>query len=127
MPRTTTSISAQRVQTAPDRVLRSGVEIPDHRHRRLLRTRRERPRGYRAAEQRDEVPPVLTELHANPHDERGPHRRISNWQRSVSGYSSQPRRSQSRIDICHGGPQRSVTMNSAGRSIHSNMSVHEAV
>jgi hypothetical protein len=34
---------------------------------------------------------------------------------------------QSRIDICHGGPQRSVTMNSAGRSIHSNMSVHEAV
>src|SRR5262249_32307482 len=30
-------------------------EKPDHRHRGLLRTRRERPRGRRAAEQRDEV------------------------------------------------------------------------
>jgi hypothetical protein len=28
-----------------------------HRHRRLLRMRRERPRGRRAAEQRDELPP----------------------------------------------------------------------
>jgi hypothetical protein len=42
------------------------------------RARGERPGGSRAAEQRDEVPPVLTELHAIPHDERGPHRRISN-------------------------------------------------
>src|SRR6516165_8786778 len=31
------------------------AEKPDHRHCRLLRTRRERPRGRRAAEQRDEL------------------------------------------------------------------------
>jgi aminoglycoside phosphotransferase (APT) family kinase protein len=54
--------------------------------------RRERPRRRSAAEQRDELAPVLTELHAIPHDERGPHRRISNWRRSVSAYSNQPRR-----------------------------------
>src|SRR5262245_46965348 len=46
--------------------------------------RRERPRG-RATKQRDEVAPFLIELHAIPHAERGPRRRISNWQRSVSG------------------------------------------
>ena len=34
------------------------VEEPDHRHRRLLRPRRERPRGRRAAEQRDELAPL---------------------------------------------------------------------
>jgi hypothetical protein len=33
---------------------RSGAEIPDHRHCRLLRARRERPCS-RAAEQRDEI------------------------------------------------------------------------
>src|SRR5262249_5708618 len=32
-------------------------EKPDHRHRWLLRLRRERPRGCRAAEQRDELAP----------------------------------------------------------------------
>jgi len=32
-------------------------ENPDHRHRRLLRASRERPRGCRAAEQRDEGAP----------------------------------------------------------------------
>jgi hypothetical protein len=32
----------------------AGTKEPDHRHRRLLRPRRERPRGCRAAEQRDE-------------------------------------------------------------------------
>jgi hypothetical protein len=37
---------------------RPAVEEPDHRHRRLLRPRRERPRG-RAAEQRDELAPVV--------------------------------------------------------------------
>ena len=37
---------------------RSGVKIPDHRHRRLLRPRRERPRRRRAAEQRDELAPL---------------------------------------------------------------------
>src|SRR5262249_41113995 len=34
---------------------RSTVEESDHRHRRLLRARCERPRGRRAAEQRDEL------------------------------------------------------------------------
>src|SRR5262249_4495926 len=32
-----------------------GIQKPDHRHRRLLRPRRERPARYRAAEQRDEL------------------------------------------------------------------------
>jgi len=31
------------------------VEKPDHQHRRLLRARRERPRGCRAAEKGDEI------------------------------------------------------------------------
>src|SRR6516164_8665113 len=35
-----------------------GVKKSDHRHRRLLRTRRERPRGRRAGEQRDERAPL---------------------------------------------------------------------
>ena len=34
---------------------RKAVQEPDHRHRRLLRARRERPRRPRAAEQRDEL------------------------------------------------------------------------
>ena len=34
---------------------RPAAEKPDHRHRRLLRARRERPRRRRAAEQRDEL------------------------------------------------------------------------
>src|SRR5262249_59957449 len=38
-------------------VRRSLVKEPDHRHSRLLRPRRERPRGCRAAEKCDEVPP----------------------------------------------------------------------
>src|SRR5499427_2494969 len=37
---------------------RRTAEEPDHRHRRLLRTRRERPRNHRAAEQRDEIAAV---------------------------------------------------------------------
>ena len=37
---------------------RCAVEKPDHRHRRLLRARRERPRRRRAAEQRDELAPL---------------------------------------------------------------------
>src|SRR5262245_40820633 len=36
---------------------RSAMEEPDHRHRRLLRLRRERPRRCRAAKQHDELPP----------------------------------------------------------------------
>jgi hypothetical protein len=43
------------------------VEEPDHRHRRLLRARRQRPRNRSAAEQRDEVPSFqLIELHSVP-------------------------------------------------------------
>jgi hypothetical protein len=34
-------------------ISRSGIEITDHRHRRLLRARRERPRKHRAADERD--------------------------------------------------------------------------
>ena len=45
----------KRAQTARVRVWRRGNEIPDHRHRRLLRPRRKRPRRRRAAEQRDEL------------------------------------------------------------------------
>src|SRR5215831_10475189 len=37
---------------------RCTVKKSDHRHRRLLRMRRERPRGRRTAEQRDELAPV---------------------------------------------------------------------
>ena len=41
----------------------SAVEKPDHRHRRLLRARRHRPRR-RAAQQRGELAPIdVTELH----------------------------------------------------------------
>src|SRR5262249_2981060 len=36
---------------------RPGAEITDHRHRRLLRARRERPRRDDATEQRDELAP----------------------------------------------------------------------
>ena len=39
-------------------IRRRGAEKPDHRHRRLLRPRRERPRRRRAAEQRDELAPL---------------------------------------------------------------------
>src|SRR5215510_14071461 len=45
---------AECAQTVRHRVRRSGVKEPNHRHRRLLRIRRERPRG-RAAKQRDEL------------------------------------------------------------------------
>ena len=37
---------------------RLAVEEPNHRHRRLLRARRERPRHHSAAEQRDELAPL---------------------------------------------------------------------
>src|SRR5262245_48501611 len=38
-------------------ILTERVQEPDHRHRRLLRARRERPRDRHAAEQRDELAP----------------------------------------------------------------------
>src|SRR5262249_27008884 len=47
------------------------AEKSNHRHCRLLRARRQRPRGRRAAEQRDERAAFWIELHAIPHDERG--------------------------------------------------------
>src|SRR5262249_20677480 len=37
---------------------RAGTEEPNHRHRRLLRARRERPCDHRAAKQRDEFAPL---------------------------------------------------------------------
>jgi hypothetical protein len=46
---------------------RSAVQIPHHRHRRLLRPRRERPCRRRAAEQRDELAASHSiELHSVP-------------------------------------------------------------
>jgi hypothetical protein len=55
-------------QAIRDHLSRSVVEESDHRHRRLLRARRERPRG-RAAEQRDELAPS----HCLPQDRDQPH------------------------------------------------------
>jgi hypothetical protein len=45
-------------QTIHVSVRRLAVEKPDHRHRRLLRMSRERPRGCRAAKERDELAPL---------------------------------------------------------------------
>ena len=52
---------------ARERVRRPAVKKPDHRHRRLLRPRRERPRHRRAAEQRYELPPPHAEHGAPSH------------------------------------------------------------
>jgi hypothetical protein len=50
-----------------ERSARSGTKTSDHRHCRLLRARRERPRHCRAAEQRDELAAFqLIELHSIP-------------------------------------------------------------
>jgi hypothetical protein len=46
---------AKSAQTLRHPVRRSGVEESDHRYRRLLRARRERPSDRRCAEQRDEI------------------------------------------------------------------------
>src|SRR5262249_12047587 len=48
----------ERAQTAREHVRRFTAEVSDHGHRRLLRVRRERPCRRRAAEQRDELPPL---------------------------------------------------------------------
>ena len=53
---------------APPWIRRFGAEEPNHRHRRLLRARTERPCDRRAAEQRDElapshVQPLIRRLH----------------------------------------------------------------
>ena len=50
---------------------RSGIEETDHRHSRLLRARRVRPRRRRAAEQRDELASMsLAEWHPIPRQDR---------------------------------------------------------
>ena len=59
--------------------------MTDHGHRRLLRPRRERPRGGRAAEQRDELAPFLIDRIAFGPRQPGPVCRISNWRGAVSG------------------------------------------
>jgi hypothetical protein len=41
-----------------ERAGRSAAEEPDHRHRLLLRARRERPRSRRTTESRDELAPL---------------------------------------------------------------------
>src|SRR5712691_2797013 len=47
----------KRAHTELGRNRRLAEKEPDHRHRRLLRARRERPHSGRAAEKRDELPP----------------------------------------------------------------------
>src|SRR5262249_9340488 len=51
--------TTERAQTAREHVRRFTAEVSDHRHRRLLRARRERPYGRRTAEQRYEVAPFI--------------------------------------------------------------------
>src|SRR4029450_9112835 len=65
----------------------SGPEISDARgFLGLLRARRARPRGRRAAENRDELAPFqLIKLHASPR-QPGPDYRITNWRGSVRRY-----------------------------------------
>jgi hypothetical protein len=59
--------SAVRSYLTRETFRRPAVEKADHRHRRLLRARRERPRCRNAAEQSDELAPLqLTELHSVP-------------------------------------------------------------
>src|SRR5262245_2379088 len=52
---------AKSAQAIRQRVRRPAVEQPDHRHRRLLRPRCQRPGDCRAAEQRDELAPRYVE------------------------------------------------------------------
>src|SRR5262249_22204321 len=48
---------AECAETARHGIRRSAIEEPDHRHRWLLRARRDRPRGRRATDERDELAP----------------------------------------------------------------------
>ena len=62
---------AERTSNAPRVLGRAAVDEPDHRHRRLLRPRRQRPRR-RAAEQRDELaPPHSITSSARPRSDSG--------------------------------------------------------
>src|SRR5262249_1004385 len=62
----------QTLMECGQRVLRECVvgriagKEPDHRHLRLLRARRERPRGRRATKQRDELAPPNAKCHLIP-------------------------------------------------------------
>ena len=71
---------------------RRAAEEPDHRHRRLLRARRERPRGRRAAEQRDELAASDESCHLIPPAGRGTGTRIA------QSYRRAPRQARGRRD-----------------------------
>src|SRR5262245_32077817 len=63
---------AERCEERLKPVRRRAVEKPDHRHRRLLRPRRERPCRCRTAEQRDELAAFHSiTLSARPRSESG--------------------------------------------------------
>src|SRR5262245_25140801 len=49
--------TAERAHYGSERLSRLSIQKSDHRHRRLLRARHERPRGHTTAEQRDECAP----------------------------------------------------------------------
>jgi hypothetical protein len=66
-----------------------GVEKPDHRHRGLLRARRERPRGCCAADERDEFAPFYLIKSIRTPLVRAELQDID-WRRIVSGYRSGP-------------------------------------
>jgi hypothetical protein len=57
---------AKSAQPLGNRFGRSDLEKSDHRHRRLLRARRERPRGHRAAEKGDELAALQSIEHSMP-------------------------------------------------------------
>src|SRR5262245_23575294 len=50
---------------------RRAAEEPDHRHRRLLRARRERPRGRRAADERDELATAAHSINSSARPDSG--------------------------------------------------------
>jgi hypothetical protein len=55
---------AEYAEPVRDRVRRCAVEEPDHRHRLLLRARRQRPRGRRAASGHAAAAPPRAKMNA---------------------------------------------------------------